>query len=81
MIIRTSKWGLSIGLRLPAAIASELDIQAGDYLKIDSNDRGEIVLWPAKEDVSLTSDSDADQSDASATGWHDEDVLEAPEGW
>ncbi len=38
-------------------------------------------MWPAKNDVSIASDADAEQSDAVATRWFDEDVNEVPEGW
>jgi antitoxin component of MazEF toxin-antitoxin module len=81
MQVKCSAWGASVAVRLPSSLVEELDIQAGDYLRIDSNERGEIVMWPAKEDAAITSDVDSEPSEASATRWHDEDVLEAPEGW
>jgi antitoxin component of MazEF toxin-antitoxin module len=81
VIIKTSKWGASIGIRLPIAIAEELEIKVGDYLRIELNERYEMVLWLAKDDVPITSVADVEQSGASATQWHEEDVLDTPEGW
>jgi antitoxin component of MazEF toxin-antitoxin module len=80
-MVKISKWGASLGLRLSKSIVEELNLKVGDYLRIGCNERGEIVLWPAKDDAAITSDVNAEPLGANPTQWHDEDVLEAPEGW
>jgi antitoxin component of MazEF toxin-antitoxin module len=85
VIIKTSKWGASIGIRLPAAMVEELEIRSGDYLKIDSNERGEIVMWPAKDDVLTPSakavESDAEQFKNLTPQQRDKLLMTPPPGW
>ena len=40
MDIAVSKWGNSIGIRIPAAAAESLDIRAGDHVTCELKDGG-----------------------------------------
>ena len=42
------RWGNSLGIRLPQYIAERTGLVAGDYLYIQLNDAGEIVIRPVK---------------------------------
>ena len=42
------RWGNSLGVRLPQYIAERTGLVAGDYLYIQLNDAGEIVIRPVK---------------------------------
>ena len=85
IIIKTSKWGASIGIRLPSAMVEELEIQSGDYLQIDCNERGEIVMWPANDDVPTPSakviESDAEQFKNLTPQQRDKLLRTPPPGW
>ncbi len=48
MAVTVSKWGSSLGVRLPAKIAETMGIQAGDDLDIFAKVNGEIVLRKAR---------------------------------
>ena len=52
MTATVSKWGNSLGIRIPAVILSALDIHDGDKLSYDV-DSGKIVLRKAKSTSEL----------------------------
>lgn len=80
-MVKISAWGASLALRIPISIVEEFDLKAGEYFKIDSNERGEIILWPAKDDVASISAAAVKDLDSNDMCWHGEDVLNVPEGW
>jgi antitoxin MazE len=47
-----SKWGNSLGLRLPKSIAREVDLDEGDTVQV-SVDNGAIVIRPSRPRYSL----------------------------
>jgi antitoxin MazE len=47
-----SKWGNSLGLRLPKSVAQEAQIDAGDTVQV-SVDNGAIVIRPSRPRYSL----------------------------
>ncbi|MDO8729493.1 MAG: AbrB/MazE/SpoVT family DNA-binding domain-containing protein [bacterium] len=59
---KLSKWGNSLGVRLPQYIAERTGLTSGDYLYITLRDNGEIVIKPvkAKEFFIQHSSSDVD---------------------
>lgn len=42
------KWGNSIGIRIPAIIMKEAHLTPGEELEIKSNEKGELILTPIK---------------------------------
>lgn len=50
--IRLSRWGNSLGLRLPKALAAEARIGEGDTVEV-SVEEGSIVMRPARPAYSL----------------------------
>lgn len=48
MATKLSKWGNSLGVRLPTYIVEHACLTAGDYLSIKLLDSGEIVIQPVK---------------------------------
>ena len=49
-----SKWGNSLAVRIPQAIAKEARLIEGDSLKIDLDREGGIVLRPARRKYELS---------------------------
>lgn len=49
---QVSKWGNSLGLRLPRAIAREVQLDEGDTVQV-SVDNGAIVIRPSRPRCSL----------------------------
>lgn len=47
-----SKWGNSLGLRLPKSVAREVQLDAGDTVQV-SVDNGTIVIRPSRRRYSL----------------------------
>lgn len=45
---KLSKWGNSLGVRLPSYIAERAGLRNGDYLYIKLMDSGDIVIRPVK---------------------------------
>ncbi|MBI4996786.1 MAG: AbrB/MazE/SpoVT family DNA-binding domain-containing protein [Rhodocyclales bacterium] len=45
---RLSKWGNSLGVRIPRHIAEQRGLDAGDYLYIKLLDSGDILIRPVK---------------------------------
>ncbi len=43
-----TKWGNSIGLRIPAAIIKEAHLVSGEELTISVNKKGGVILTPVK---------------------------------
>jgi antitoxin MazE len=52
MPIRLAKWGNSLGLRIPKAIADEAQVREGDAVELTVEDNA-IVVRPAKPQYSL----------------------------
>jgi antitoxin MazE len=48
MKIRVSKWGNSVGVRLPAEYTRALGIKAGDSVEAEMSPGGKVTLAPAK---------------------------------
>jgi len=46
---KLSKWGNSLGVRLPSYIAERAGLRNGDYLYIKLMDSGDIVIRPVKQ--------------------------------
>ncbi len=46
---KLSKWGNSLGVRLPSYIAERAGLRNGDYLYIKLMDSGDIVIHPVKQ--------------------------------
>ena len=49
-----SKWGNSLAVRIPQAIAKEADLSEGDCLRLDLDRSGSIVLRPARRRYELS---------------------------
>jgi len=48
MQLQISKWGNSLAVRLPSTVTKQLHIHDGDSVELNLNNRGELVLTPAK---------------------------------
>jgi antitoxin MazE len=48
---RLTRWGNSIGVRLPAAVLDAAGLKAGDYCQVRLLDSGDIRLRPAGDVV------------------------------
>ncbi|HPJ12496.1 MAG TPA: AbrB/MazE/SpoVT family DNA-binding domain-containing protein [Caldisericia bacterium] len=48
MLSKISKWGNSLGIRIPLMIVKELNLQSGDKIKIHFKD-SKIVIEPVSE--------------------------------
>ena len=48
MLSKISKWGNSLGIRIPLMIVKELNLQSGDKIKIHFQD-SRIIIEPASE--------------------------------
>lgn len=46
---KISKWGNSLGLRLPHYVVQRTELRPGDYLFVRLTDTGDIVVCPVKE--------------------------------
>ena len=46
--VKLTKWGNSLGIRLPATILKEAHLIAGEELEIRTNENGVITLMPIK---------------------------------
>ena len=46
---KLSKWGNSLGVRLPSYVAERAGLRNGDYLYITLMDSGDIVIRPVKQ--------------------------------
>jgi antitoxin component of MazEF toxin-antitoxin module len=56
---RLTRWGNSVGMRLPAAVLEAAGLRAGDYVRVRLLDSGEIRVQPTRlecqaEDEQLT---------------------------
>lgn len=49
MTTKLSKWGNSLGLRLPKYVEERLQVGAGDYVFVKVTDANEIVVRPVKQ--------------------------------
>lgn len=49
-----SRWGNSLAVRIPAALARELGVQAGDTLHASADGSGNWQLWPKKKGGKLS---------------------------
>ena len=47
MTVRVQKWGNSLALRIPSAVANELDVKTGTPVEIKARN-GSIVITPTK---------------------------------
>lgn len=52
MQTKISKWGNSLGLRLPKSILNELDLTVDTKLNVTQSD-GKIILTPLKETLTM----------------------------
>lgn len=60
MKVKLTKWGNSMGIRLPAEAIKFAHLQAGSELRIKVNERqGRIVLEPVKQPKKMNSDIDS----------------------
>lgn len=48
MTVKLSRWGNSLGVRVPHHIAEQRGLAAGDYLYIKLLDSGDILIRPVK---------------------------------
>ena len=48
MTTRAQKWGNSLGIRIPKALAQEVDVSEDSEVEILVRD-GKIVIWPIKK--------------------------------
>ncbi len=53
MITKLSKWGNSLGVRLPKAILDELRLKDGAEVKV-TNDGGRIIIESSDRDMTMT---------------------------
>lgn len=85
MRVKCSAWGASIGLRLPASMVEEMEIQSGDFFNLEYAGPREIVMWPAKDDVPTPSakvvKSDAEQFKNLTPQQRDKLLRTPPPGW
>ncbi len=44
MLLQVGKWGNSLAVRLPAALALQVELKAGDFLKAEIDKNGNISL-------------------------------------
>jgi antitoxin MazE len=52
MITRIGKWGNSIGIRIPAGIARDLDLDIDTEVEIQESN-GSVTITPVKREISL----------------------------
>ena len=72
---RISKWGNSLGLRLPKSVALEAQLDEGDTVAVSVRN-GAIVIRPSRPTYSL----DELVSKITSANRHDEDDWGAPAG-
>jgi antitoxin MazE len=53
MIVKTAKWGNSIGVRIPRALAKKAGIGVDSTIEIDKSDDGIIIKPIGKKEYSL----------------------------
>jgi len=53
MIVKTAKWGNSIGVRIPRALAKKAGIGFNSFVEIDESDDGIIIKPVGKKEYSL----------------------------
>lgn len=46
--VKLTKWGNSIGVRIPATIIKKAHLISGEELEINTDDKGRIILAPIK---------------------------------
>lgn len=48
MELQIAKWGNSLAVRIPSAIAKKMHVAEGDSVDVTLNSTGELVMTPAK---------------------------------
>jgi antitoxin component of MazEF toxin-antitoxin module len=79
-IVTLSKWGNSVGIRIPANIMAQAALAPGDELSISSDSNGALALIPLKkqqtgwlEQFNAIADSDSLDVDIDIANSFDED--------
>lgn len=69
-----TKWGNSIGIRIPAAIIKEAHLASGEELNITVNKQGVVILMPVKNPQADWTE----KFNAIADANHDETLIDLP---
>ena len=47
--VTLTKWGNSIGVRIPAAVIKQTNLSPGEELTIEADEKGKVTLTPVKD--------------------------------